>query len=55
MYSDDLLLEEDSADESSLANAFSRGMQLGSTDASSYSRRFNSNASTSSSNPTTQR
>ncbi|CAH8277152.1 unnamed protein product [Arabidopsis lyrata] len=54
-YSDDLLLEEDSADESSLANAFSRGMQLGSTDASSYSRRFNSNASTSSSNPTTQR
>ncbi|KAL1201056.1 putative dual specificity protein kinase YAK1 [Cardamine amara subsp. amara] len=54
-YSEELLLEEDSADESSLPNAFSRGMQLGSTDASSFSRRFNNNASTSSSTPTTQR
>ncbi|CAH2079528.1 unnamed protein product, partial [Thlaspi arvense] len=50
---DDLLLQEDSADESVVANAFSRSMQLGSTDASS-ARRF-SNASTSSTNPTTQR
>uniref|UniRef100_A0A1J3JMH3 Serine/threonine-protein kinase ppk15 n=1 Tax=Noccaea caerulescens TaxID=107243 RepID=A0A1J3JMH3_NOCCA len=54
-YSDDLLLQEDSADEGFLANEFSRGMQLGSTDASSFSRRVNSNASTSSSNPTSQR
>lgn len=55
MNSDELLLEEDSADESSLPNAFNRGMQLGTTDASSFSRRFNGNASTSPSNPTTQR
>ncbi|CAH8362305.1 unnamed protein product [Eruca vesicaria subsp. sativa] len=54
-YSEELLLQEDSADESNIVNAFSRGMQLGSTDASS-SRRFNSNPSTSSSsNPVTQR
>ncbi|KAJ0234433.1 Dual specificity protein kinase YAK1 [Hirschfeldia incana] len=53
-YSDELLLQEDSADESVIANAFSRSMQLGSADASS-SRRFNSNASASSSNLATQR
>ncbi|XP_013636482.1 PREDICTED: dual specificity protein kinase YAK1 isoform X2 [Brassica oleracea var. oleracea] len=53
-YSDELLLQEDSADESVIANAFSRSMQLGSTDASS-SRRFNSSASASSSNLATQR
>ncbi|KAH0885367.1 hypothetical protein HID58_061463 [Brassica napus] len=51
---DELLLQEDSADESVIANAFSRSMQLGSTDASS-SRRFNSSASASSSNLATQR
>uniref|UniRef100_M4FEG6 Protein kinase domain-containing protein n=1 Tax=Brassica campestris TaxID=3711 RepID=M4FEG6_BRACM len=55
MNSEELLLQEDSADESVIANALSRGMQFGSTDASS-SRRFNSNPSTSSSsNPVTQR
>ncbi|CAF2270951.1 unnamed protein product, partial [Brassica napus] len=53
-YSDELLLQEDSADESVIANAFSRSMQLGSADASS-SRRFNSNAPASSSNLATQR
>ncbi|KAG5400103.1 hypothetical protein IGI04_014710 [Brassica rapa subsp. trilocularis] len=51
---DELLLQEDSADESVIANAFSRSMQLGSADASS-SRRFNSNAPASSSNLATQR
>lgn len=55
VYSEDLLLQEDSTCESSFANAFGRGMHLGSAGASISSGSHNSSTSRSSSNPNTQR
>ncbi|XP_010528678.1 PREDICTED: serine/threonine-protein kinase ppk15 [Tarenaya hassleriana] len=54
-YSDELLLQEDSIDDSSIVQAFGRGLHIGSSGASTSSGRFNNNASTSSSNLATQR